>query len=299
VEYINKIVCGDTRDVIKRLRKNSIDLIVTSPPYWNLVDYGFEGQIGQTSYEEYLDDLTQVWMECFRILAPNGKLCINTPIVPIRKEVINDQHTRHIKNINNDVEFRILQETGFQRYSLYIWQKQTTEKMFGSYPYPPNIYENNTIEFISVLVKPGEPKKLNKSIKEHSKLSMEEWMDLTRQVWYIYPEDVSRNGAHPAPFPVKLPARLIAMYSFAAAEEEGFKGDIVLDPFNGTGATCVAAKAMGRRYIGIDRSEHYCLIAKQRVAATHRQKMDIMTKAIKLVDKEDQLSFRLATKEGH
>jgi len=213
MDFMNKIICGDAREVLKQLRKNSIDLIITSPPYWNLVDYGFEGQIGQSSYEQYLDDMTEVWIECDRILSPNGKLCINTPIVPVKKEVINNQHTRHIKNINNDIEYRILQDTRFQRYSLFIWQKQTTEKMFGSYPYPPNIYENNTIEFINVFVKPGEPKKLEKRVKEYSKLSVEEWMDLTRQVWYMYPEDVSRSGSHPAPFPVKLPARLIAMYS--------------------------------------------------------------------------------------
>ncbi len=293
---INQILCADSKEILNRLKKNSIDLIITSPPYWNLVDYGFEGQIGQSSYEEYLEDLTQIWIECERVLVPNGKLCINTPIVPIKKEIINDQHTRHIKNINNDIEFCILQRTNLQRFSLYIWQKQTTEKMFGSYPYPPNIYENNTIEFINVFVKSGEPKKLDKAIKEYSKLTTEEWMDLTRQIWYIYPENVSRTGAHPAPFPTKLPARLIAMYSFAAVEELGFKGDIVLDMFNGTGATCVAAKAMGRRYIGIDKSESYCEIARQRVAATFPHKVDIMTKKVKLVNSEKQLDLTLEKK---
>jgi len=72
------------------------------------------------------------------------------------------------------------------------------------------------------------------------------------QVWPMYPEDVSRTGGHPAPFPVLLPRRLVLMYTFAAVPEEGFAGDVVLDMFCGTGATCVAAKATGRRYIGIE-----------------------------------------------
>jgi DNA modification methylase len=293
MKYINQIICGDALEVVKQIKRESIHLIVTSPPYWNMVDYGFEGQIGQSSYEQYIEDLLNIWNEAERVLVPNGKLCINTPMMPIKKKVMNDHHTRHIKNINNDIEFSILNFTSFQRFSLYIWQKQTTEKMFGSYPYPPNIYENNTIEFINVFVKPGEPRKLSKEIKEYSRLSTEEWMDLTRQVWYIYPEDVSRTGGHPAPFPVKLPARLIAMYTFAQVKRLGFKGDTVLDMFNGTGATCIVAKAMGRRYIGIDRSEQYCGIAKQRVDSTTRYKFDLFTKKVKLENNQKQYDFSL------
>jgi DNA modification methylase len=293
MKYINQIICGDALVMMEQIKRESIHLIITSPPYWNLVDYGFKGQIGQSSYEQYIQDLLYVWSEAERVLIPNGKLCINTPIVPIKKEVINEQHTRHIKNINNDIECSILNNTSFQRFSLYIWQKQTTEKMFGSYPYPPNIYENNTIEFINVFVKPGEPRKIPKEIKEHSKLSTEEWMDLTRQVWYIYPENVSRTGGHPAPFPVKLPARLIAMYTFADVKRLDFRGDIVLDMFNGTGATCVAAKAMGRRYVGIDKSEMYCKIARQRVESAQFSRIDLFTKKIKLENNQKQYDLSL------
>jgi DNA modification methylase len=293
MKFINQIICGDALKIMEQIKRESIHLIVTSPPYWNLVNYGFEGQIGQSSYEQYIDDLRELWVEAERLLIPNGKLCINTPMIPIKKEVINNQHTRHIKNINNDIEFSIIDNTSFQRFSLYIWQKQTTEKMFGSYPYPPNIYENNTIEFINVFVKPGEPRKIPKEVKEYSKLSMEEWMDLTRQVWYIYPEDVSRSGGHPAPFPVKLPARLIAMYTFAEVKNLNFKGDIVLDMFNGTGATSVAAKQMGRRFIGIDKSEAYCEIARQRVETTQAGKIDLFTKKIKFENNQKQYDLSL------
>jgi DNA modification methylase len=265
--FVNKVICGDAAEVVARLPEGSVNLIVTSPPYWNLVDYGVAGQIGQSSYEEYLEALQRVWREAYRVLVPNGKICINTPIIPVPKKVLNANHTRHLKNLNNDIEARLLRDerTAFQRYSLYVWQKQTTVKMFGSYPYPPNIYENNTIEFINVLVKPGKPRRLPKAVKEPSRLSQELWLNLTMQVWPIYPEDVSRTGGHPAPFPVALPERLILMYTFAAVPDEGFPGDLVLDPFNGSGATCVAAKAGGRRYIGIDINEEYCKIARHRL----------------------------------
>ena len=132
---------------------------MTSPPYWTAVEY--EGQKDPwASYEAYLDDMQSVWRECARVLRPNGKLCINAPIMPIPKAVI-EQHTRHLKNIAFDMEHKILAETDLERYSLFVWQKQTSKMMFGSYPYPGNIIENNTIEFINVYVKPGKPPKFD------------------------------------------------------------------------------------------------------------------------------------------
>lgn len=282
--FVNRIICGDAAGTMRQMPSGSIDLIVTSPPYWNLVDYGVDGQIGQSSYDEYLNDLLKVWHEAYRVLKANGKLCINTPIVPIPKKHMNLAHTRHLKNVNNDIEASILNDgsIAFQRYSLYIWQKQTSVKMFGSYPYPPNLYEDNTIEFINVLVKPGKPRKLSKAIKEGSKLSQKHWLNLTMQVWPMYPEDVSRTGNHPAPFPVALPQRLILMYTFKAVQSEAFAGDIVLDPFNGTGATCIAAKVSGRRYVGIDISEDYCAIAKHRLDPRHVPAPDVMLERVKM-----------------
>jgi len=282
--FANQILCGDAAETLRRLPSNSIHLIVTSPPYWNLVDYGVAGQIGQTSYEKYLDDLLEVWVEAERVLVPNGKLCINTAIVPVPKKADNSSHTRHLKNLNSDIEFSILHggRCKLQRYSLFIWQKQTSVKMFGSYPYPPNLYEDNTVEFINVLVKPGKPVSVPKAAKEASRLTQQQWLNLTMQVWPIYPEDVSRTGGHPAPFPVKLPQRLILMYTFAAVAEAGFPGDIVLDPFCGTGATCLAAKSTGRRYIGIDLNPAYCSFARQRLAIEEPAPPDICIPRVKL-----------------
>ncbi|MFQ5411629.1 MAG: DNA-methyltransferase [Phycisphaerae bacterium] len=283
-ELINRVTCGNSLDILRALPSESVHLVVTSPPYWNVVDYGVSGQIGQSSYERYLDDLLAVWREAERVLIPNGKIAINTPIMPIPKKQMNKVHTRHLKNINNDIESSILRDDhcSLERYSLFIWQKQTSVKMFGSYPYPPNIYEDNTIEFINVLVKPGKPRKLPKVVKEASKLSQELWLNLTMQIWPIYPEDVARAGNHPAPFPVALPQRLILMYTFAAVPSAGFEGDIVLDPFNGTGATCLAAKSANRRFIGIDISEDYCAIARHRLEPDRVPAPDLMIPRAKM-----------------
>jgi len=182
--------------------------------------------------------------------------------MPLPKEEVR-QHTGDLKKIALDMEQKILSETQFERYALFIWQKQTSKMMFGSYPYPGNIIENNTIEFINVYVKPGKPPKFDADVKAGNALSRTEWLDLTQQVWFMYPEDVKREGDHPAPFPQKLPARLIRLYTYGAVGH--FPGEVVLDPFVGAGTTCAVAKCMGRRFIGIDINERYVKIAEERV----------------------------------
>lgn len=258
----DSLIAGDSASVLEAMPDDCVDLVVTSPPYWDAVEYE-QGRAPWAKYEDYLEDMMRVWAQCARVLRPNGKLCINTPIMPIPKAVI-QQHTRHLKNIAFDTEHEILAQTSLERFSLFIWQKQTSKMMFGSYPYPGNILENNTIEFINVYVKPGKPPKFDPNLKEANKLTRLEWLDLTQQVWFMYPEDVKREAGHPAPFPTKLPSRLMRLYTYGAFS--GFPGEVVLDPFMGLGTTCVAAKNMGRRYIGIDINEKYVDIARQRVA---------------------------------
>lgn len=265
-EQVDRIIRGDALEALAKLPDECVSLVVTSPPYWNVVDYGIEGQIGQTSYERYIEQMIEVWRETERVLIGNGKLAIVTPVMPIPKSRINSQHTRHLKNIAFDIEASILRDVPtLHRYSLFVWKKQTTTKMFGSYPYPPNIYEDNTIEFINVYVKDGAPPPISKAAKEPSKLTQEEWRNLSMQIWPMYPEDVKRTGGHPAPFPTVLPQRLILMYSFRAAPEADFAGDIILDMFNGSGATTLAAKVTGRRWIGIDINPGYCDHAEARL----------------------------------
>lgn len=280
--YLDQIFASNALDFIKNLPNDCIALAVTSPPYWNVKDYEHHGQIGQSDYKQYLEDLLKVWKETERVIIPNGKLAIITPIMPISKKYNNEHHTRHLKNISNDIEQTILRSANFQRYSLFIWQKQTSEKMFGSYPYPPNIYEDNTIEFINVFVKPGKPLQVPKEAKSYSELTQEEWRNLTMQVWPIYPADVKRAGSHPAPFPVVLPQRLIMMYTFKSCPNVNFGGDIVLDMFNGTGATCIAARALGRHYIGVDLNTDYCKTAKYRVIRESVDPYEILLEPFKV-----------------
>jgi DNA modification methylase len=294
--FVNKIINDDALNVLSKLPSECAALAVTSPPYWNTVDYGIRGQIGQTNYEQYVSDLLPIWKETERVLIPNGKLAIITPIMPIPKKVINKNHTRHLKNINNDIERSILDNlAGLQRFSLYIWQKQTSVKMFGSYPYPPNIYEDNTIEFINVYVKDGVPLTIPRQAKEASTLTQQEWRNLTMQVWPIYPEDVQRAGGHPAPFPVVLPQRLIMMYTFKECPETDFEGDIVLDMFNGTGTTCVAARALGRKWIGVDLHPGYCEIARNRVKYETVDPHCIMLEKVRVRGPENSRQLELFT----
>jgi len=260
-ELVDRLFVGPAARVMADFPENSVDHVITSPPYFTAVEYD-RGGSSWASYGAFLDDIQAVWKECARVLRPNGKLCINAPIMPIPKKMIR-QHTRHLKNIAFDMEQGILSETQFERYALFIWQKQTSKMMFGSYPYPGNILENNAIEFINVYVKPGKPPKFGADVKAGNALSRAEWLDLTQQVWFMYPEDVKRDGDHPAPFPEKLPARLMRLYTHGAAGQ--FPGEIVLDPFVGTGTTSAVAKRMGRRFIGIDVNERYVNIAQERI----------------------------------
>jgi DNA modification methylase len=269
---VNRIVCGDASAVLRQLPDAWCACAITSPPYWHTVDYGADGQIGSGSYGEYLNQLDKIWREVARVLIPNGKFCLNVPLLPLAKsiseEAFGPSHTRRLLDLYSDIKQRIEQRTDLKLFSLYIWEKQTTEKMFGSYPFPPNLYERNYIEFIAVFVKPGLPRVLAPEIKAASRITQEQWMDLTRQIWWMYPENIARLEGHPAPFPEALPNRLIAMYTFQAVPGSNFPGDIILDPLAGSGTTCVAAKRMDRRFVGIDLNPEFCSYAFERTAMT-------------------------------
>jgi DNA modification methylase len=236
LDFANKILLSDTETALSRFPDNSIDCSITSPPYWNFIDYGYQGQVGlEDSYARYRDRLTGVWGQVARVLKPNSKFCLNVPLLPIKKEVskkaFGASHTRVLLDL----------------------------------------YERNYIEFIAVFVKPGKPTKRPKYVKEAAKLTQKEWLNLTKQIWWMYPANVGRKKGHPAPFPELLPNRLINMYTFPAATSktgEQFLGDIVLDPFVGWGTTCVAAKRCGRQYVGVDLSPDFCKIAVAKLAET-------------------------------
>ncbi|RLB04566.1 MAG: site-specific DNA-methyltransferase [Deltaproteobacteria bacterium] len=251
-----KIIIGDSRKMVE-VDNDSIDLVVTSPPYWHIKDYGVEGQIGYgQSLHEYLKDLYRVWKECYRILKPGRRLCIN----------IGDQFARSIiygryKIIPLHAEFIAqCEDIGFDYMGSIIWQKKTTmnttggANVMGSYPYPPNGMIEIDYEFILIFKKPGKSEKIPKEIKEKSKLSKEEWKEYFYGHWNFAG---ARQIEHEAMFPEELPKRLIKMYTFV--------GDTVLDPFLGSGTTVKAALNLHRNAIGYEINEKFLEVIKEKI----------------------------------
>jgi DNA modification methylase len=262
---VNMLYFKDARRMAE-VDDESVALVVTSPPYWNIKDYSLDGnqqqkrhirvggQIGDVEgFEDYLEALTEVWRECERVLKPNGKLCVNAPIMPIPKKVRRVGYTRYIVNIYSGIEREILTRTRLHLMDVYIWERANPTKklMFGSYPHPSNFYAQNTSEFIGVFVKDGEPEKRSLEIKEASKLTEEEWVEYTKQIWRIPIPNRGEPGYadHPALMPVELASRLVRLYSFV--------GDVVLDPFMGSGTTARAAQDLGRDFIGYEINRGY------------------------------------------
>lgn len=251
----------------------SINLIITSPPYFNIKDYSkqknnLNDDMGAVNdYEKFIDELSLVWEECFRVLKPNGKLCVNVPLMPMFKKAMNTHYNRHIFDLQSDIQQSILQYTDFYLYDLYIWNRiyQTKDLMFGSYPNPRNLYSQNTSEFITIYVKDGKPNdKIPQEIKKKSRLTQKEWLDFTKQVWDIPPPNPSDVawGKHPTIMPKEIPYRLIRMFSYV--------GDIVLDCFAGSGTTLMVAKELKRNFIGYELYPQYKKVIVEKIDSVNR-----------------------------
>ena len=182
-----KIIIGDSRQM-KEAKNEETDLIITSPPYWHIKDYGIPGQIGYgQTLHEYLKDLYYVWKECYRVLRKGGRFCLN----------IGDQFARSIiygryKVIPIHAEFIAqCEQIGFDFMGSIIWQKKTTMNttggatVMGSFPYPPNGIVEIDYEFIHIFKKLGKNKRVSKEIKEASKLTKEEWKEYFSGHWYF------------------------------------------------------------------------------------------------------------------
>lgn len=258
----HKIIIGDSRKM-GEIKDGAIHLIITSPPYWQLKDYGVEDQIGfNDTYEDYINNLNLVWNECFRILHSGCRLCINIgdqfarsvyygryKVIPIRTEII-----------------KFCETIGFDYMGAIIWQKPTTMNttggatVMGSYPYPRNGIVKIDYEFILILKKTGNPPKTSKELKEKSKLTKEEWNDYFSGHWNFNGE---KQTEHLAMFPEELPTRLIKMFSFT--------GDTILDPFLGSGTTSLAAKNLGRNSIGYEINEKFLPVIKKKVGVDKKE----------------------------
>lgn len=263
----HKIIIGDSRNMAE-LEKESVHLIVTSPPYWQIKDYGTKNQIGfNDSYEEYISKLNEVWSESYRVLEPSCRLCINIgdqfaraitygryKIIPIRTEII-----------------KFCESIGFDYMGAIIWQKMTTmntsggASVMGSYPYPRNGHIAIDYEFILLFKKLGRSKKnVPKIIKEKSALSNEEWRKYFTGHWNFAGE--KQNGGHIAMFPEELPRRLIKMFSFI--------GENVLDPFLGSGTTTKVARELGRNSIGYEINKKFLSIIEEKVGKNKKSLLD-------------------------
>ena len=251
------IINGDSREM-KEVKDSSIDLIVTSPPYWNLKDYGSERQIGYNqTLKEYLDDLYKVFSECYRVLRPGRRICIN----------IGDQFARatdygryKVIPLHAEVIVRC-EQIGFDYMGSIIWQKKTTMRptggaiVMGCYPYPPNGMIEIDYEFILIFKKPGKSEKVAKEIKEKSKLSKEEWKEYFSGHWKI---PGARQREHQAMFPEEIPRRLIKMYSYV--------NDTILDPFLGSGTTAKVALELQRNVIGYEINSAFIPIIMNKIS---------------------------------
>lgn len=235
----------------------SVQLIITSPPYWQLKDYGIESQIGfNDSYEDYINNLNLVWKECNRVLSKGCRLCINIgdqfaraayygryKVIPIRTEII-----------------RFCETLGLDYMGAIIWQKATTMHtsgggaVMGSFPYPRNGILKIDYEFILIFKKQGISPKPTKEQKELSKLSKEEWNTYFASHWYF---PGVKQDKHLAMFPEELPHRLIKMFSFV--------GETILDPFAGSGTTLLAAKNLNRNSIGIEINSEFQPIIEEKL----------------------------------
>lgn len=254
----HRLIHGDARD-LSFIHDESVHLIVTSPPYWTLKKYReLPGQLGHVAdYEEFVEHLTKTWKHCLRVLVPGGRLvCVVGDVCLSRK-----QHGRHrVVPLHADIAVAC-RRIGFDNLNPIIWHKisnaryevENGTKFLGK-PYEPNAIIKNDIEYILMQRKPGGYRQPSTEQRELSRLTKDEFSAWFQQFWRITGASTRK---HPAPFPIELAYRLVRMFSFI--------GDTVLDPFLGTGTTCIAAMRCQRNSLGIEIDEHYLAHARNRM----------------------------------
>lgn len=259
INTTHTLITGDSRN-LSLIPDKSVHLIITSPPYWQLKDYGSDKQIGfHDSYEDYINNLNMVWSECNRILHDGCRLCINIgdqfarsvyygryKVIPIRTEII-----------------RFCESLGMDYMGAIIWQKQTTMNttgggaVMGSFPYPRNGILKIDYEFILIFKKQGKAPTPTIDYKKMSEMSKEEWNTYFASHWTF---GGAKQDGHIAVFPEELPRRLIKMFSFV--------GETVFDPFMGSGTTSLAARNLKRNSIGYEINPDFIKYYKQKVESS-------------------------------
>lgn len=275
---LHTIINGDSRKMTE-VPDKSVHLVITSPPYWQLKDYGTDDQIGfNDTYEAYINHLNLVWKECYRVLYDGCRLCIN----------IGDQFARSVYYgrykvipIHSEI-IRFCEVVGFDFMGQIIWQKATTMNttgggaVMGSFPYPRNGIVKLDFEYILLFKKQGNAPKPTSEQKAQSAMTNEEWNTYFNGHWYF---NGAKQNKHLAMFPEELPKRLIKMFSFPE--------ETVLDPFMGSGTTAAVANTLGRNSIGYEINPDFIPLIQERI------KGDLYSDPIiKLIKQEGTINFK-------
>lgn len=290
VETSHRLIQGDARN-ISYIQDNSIHLVVTSPPYWTLKKYNeHEKQMGHIEdYDLFLEELSKVWKEVFRVLVPGGRLvCIVGDVCLSRKK-----SGRHrVVPLHADIAV-ICRKIGFDNLNPIIWHKISNAnyevnngtKFLGK-PYEPNAIIKNDIEFILMQRKPGGYRKPTNEQREMSMIEKDDYNKWFQQFWNI---SGASTKLHPAPFPFELAYRLVRMFSFW--------GDMVLDPFSGTGTTILAAMESGRNSIGIEIDPDYFRFAANRLKEKNLNLFSKRKLVFQEVSEDHEKNIYLRTRE--
>lgn len=253
---LDRVFVGTSADM-SMIPDNSVALVVTSPPYF--AGKAYEEALGEghipSTYLEYLEMLHSVFRECVRVLEPGGRIAVN----------VANLGRRPYRSLAADITVLLQDELQLLLRGEVIWVKQRGSSgscAWGSFQRPTNPVLRDLTERVIIASKGRFDRALSgvdrfeRGLPSEATLSRDEFMEATTDVWEIPPESATRVG-HPAPFPLQLPERLIHLYTF--------KGDVVLDPFMGSGTTAVAAALAGRHYIGFDTDAGYAAAAEARV----------------------------------
>ena len=243
-EYENRIINADAEPVLKQLPDNCIDLVITSPPY--NFGLGYDTSSDGVNWELYFDKLFAVVDECIRVVKYGGRIIIN--IQPLFSDYIPSHHI---------ISHHFMQKKMIWKGEI-LWEKNNYNCKYcawGSWKSPSSPYLKYTWEFLEIFAK-GDIKKSGRP--ENIDIREDEFKRWVVAKWSVAPERNMQHYDHPAMFPEELVTRALKLFSF--------EGDVVLDPFNGAGTTCVAAKKTNRKFLGIDISKKYCDMAKKRVA---------------------------------
>jgi len=242
------------------IEDKSVHLVLTSPPYFNLKEYRKgHNQLGIIDdYQQFIDELDKVWKECYRILVPGGRIvCVVGDVCLARRK-----YGRHVvMPLHSDIAVSC-RKIGFDNLNPILWHKisnavyeaNTNSSILGK-PYEPNAIIKNDMEYILMERKPGGYRKPTEKQREESRIGKEDFQNWFSQIWEM-PGASTKNG-HPAPFPLDLATRLVKMFSFV--------GDVILDPFSGSGTTMLAAINTNRNSIGVETEEYYCHSTIQRL----------------------------------